>query len=75
MAGRKVKKSFEDNLEELDNIISEMESGELDLDKSVEKYKEGMNLLAKCQEILNSAEGKVQKIMVDNSKINYEEFE
>ena len=34
--------SIEDTFEKLDNILSEMESGELTMNESFKKYKEGM---------------------------------
>ena len=34
--------SFEDAMKELENVVSELESGDLTLDKSIEKFKKGI---------------------------------
>lgn len=39
--------SIEDTFEKLDNILSEMESGELTMNESFKKYKEGIELVKK----------------------------
>ena len=56
-------KSFEEKLAKLEEIINELESKELSLDKTVEKYKEGLELskelhkeLEKAQEIIKVEE-------------------
>ena len=51
-----MKKSFEDNMEELENIVKELEEGKLDLEKSVEKFEEGMKISKECNEMLENAE-------------------
>mgnify|MGYP003338951632 CR=1 FL=1 len=41
----KKEKTFEESVKELEKIVSELESGELDLDKSISKYSEAMKLI------------------------------
>ena len=36
--------TFEENLKQLENIVEQLESGEVDLEKSVELYEKGMIL-------------------------------
>ena len=36
--------TFEDNLKKLEDIVNQLESGEIDLEKSVELYEKGMIL-------------------------------
>ena len=47
---------FEDKLKELEKIINELESGEIDLDSSIEKYTKAMKLVKECDEKLNKIE-------------------
>lgn len=64
---------FEEKLKELETIINELESGEIDLDLSIEKYTEAMKLVKQCDEKLKNAEEKVNKIVTENG--NLEDFE
>lgn len=52
--------SLEDTFTKLEDIINQMESGELTMNESFKKYKEGMELVKKC----NSMIDKVEKEMV-----------
>ena len=45
--------NFEENMENLEKIVQELEKGELNLDDSIKKFEEGMNLSKKCNEILS----------------------
>ncbi len=53
------KVSFEDNLKRLGEIVSELEKGELPLEKSVELYSEGVKLSAACRKQLDEAQIKI----------------
>ena len=60
---------FEDAVKELEKIISQLESGELDLDKSIKEYTEAMKLIDFCEKKLNSATKTVNKLVEENGKI------
>ena len=69
---------FEDNLKELEIIINELETGEIDLDSSIEKYTKAMKLVSTCEKKLNEVEEKVNKILNENGELedfNIEENE
>lgn len=51
--------NFEENVEQLEKIVQELEKGDLNLDESIKKFEEGMNLSKKCNEILEEAEKKI----------------
>jgi len=57
---KKSKLTFEQALERLENIVSEMEEGEVPLEKSIDKYAEGIELIKQCRKILTTAEKKIQ---------------
>ncbi len=64
-----MKKSFEENLEELENIVKELESGNVNLDDAINKYSEAMKLVKLCEDKIKSAEEMVTKIVKDNGEI------
>ena len=59
------KESFETNLINLEKIVSELESGQLSLEESLEKYKKGIDLVKKCNTIIENAEKEVQRLTED----------
>ena len=65
-------KTFEQALQELEVIVKELESGNVDLDKAISKYTEAMKLSKFCSEKLNDATAKVNKILTEDN--NLEEF-
>ena len=68
------KDNFENNLKSVDEIIEQLESGELSLDDSIKAYEKAMKLLKNSSDILNQAEGKVLKVIESNSgNIEFEE--
>jgi len=54
---------FEEALSELENIIAELEGGELSLDDSLERYERGIKALNACRRILGEAEKKIQLLL------------
>lgn len=66
---KKENETFESSVKKLEVIISELESGELDLDKSISKYTEAMGLIENCENKLNSATETINKIVEKNGKI------
>jgi len=67
--------TFEQNLKKLEHIVDQLESGEIDLEKSVELYEKGMILKNKCAEKLKKVELQINKIKLENNKIIKEDFE
>ena len=65
---------FEDNLKKLEEIVEQLESGEIDLEKSVELYEKGILLKNNCEEKLKKVEMQIKKIKLDNNKITKEKF-
>ncbi|MDD4077567.1 MAG: exodeoxyribonuclease VII small subunit [Bacilli bacterium] len=54
---------FEELLKELEEIVKALESGDLTLEESIEKYQRGMELSALCKEkLLGAKEVVVQKM-------------
>ena len=53
------KESFESSLHRLEEIVAELERGDLPLESSLAKYEEGVNRLKKCYTILEVIEKKI----------------
>jgi len=54
--------SFEDALKQLEEIVQQLEGGNVALDKSIELYERGEKLKDRCEKLLNSAEARIEKI-------------
>lgn len=67
--------NFEENIEQLEKVVQELESGNLNLDNSIKKFEEGMNLSKKCNEILEEAEKKITILIKKDDKVEEEDFE
>ncbi|HVQ39195.1 MAG TPA: exodeoxyribonuclease VII small subunit [Pyrinomonadaceae bacterium] len=59
-------KSFEASLEALEQIVHELEQGDLPLEKSLELFEQGIGLSRQCQERLNQAERRIEVLLRDN---------
>ncbi len=57
---------FESALEELENLVSKMETGELSLDESLKAFERGIELTRTCQSTLEAAELRIQMLTPDN---------
>ncbi len=55
----KEKESFEEKMQKLEQIVGELEKGDLNLDDSVKKFEEGINISKECNKILEDAEKKI----------------
>lgn len=66
-------KKFEEKIKELEEIINTLESGEIDLDDSINKYTEAMKLVKECDEELKKVEEKISKIALEDGRL--EDFE
>ena len=67
--------TFEENLKKLEDIVEQLESGEIDLERSVELYEKGMILKNNCEEKLKKVEIQIKKIKIENNQVKKEDFE
>lgn len=58
---------FESGLKELENLVHALESGELPLNESLQKFERGVELYKNCRVTLDQAEKKI-KILSDSLK-------
>lgn len=66
------KKSFEEALQNLEELVRELEKGDIELSDAVTKYNEGMKLSEYCNTLLKEAEGVIVKMMKDNKLEDFE---
>ncbi|NCN85507.1 MAG: exodeoxyribonuclease VII small subunit [Sphingomonadales bacterium] len=57
--------NFEDALKRLEEIVRKLESGDVPLDQSIELYSEGEKLRGLCQQRLEAAQARIEKITLD----------
>ncbi len=55
-------KSFEEAVGELEQILSDMERGEVPLEESLVRYERGNYLLQYCRQILGKAEEQIEQL-------------
>lgn len=60
-------KKFEEAMERLEHIVESLESGDLSLEDSLERFEEGMKLVGFCSKKLEEAEQKVTLLIKDQS--------
>jgi exodeoxyribonuclease VII small subunit len=64
---------FESSLLELEAIVSQMESGNLPLEQSINAYKRGAVLLQNCQKSLGEAEQQVRILTEANQLVVFDQ--
>jgi len=60
---------FEEALRRLEQIVEELEGGELSLEESLKQYEEGVALSTLCAKRLEEAKKKIELLMKENGKL------
>lgn len=60
---------FEKSLAELESLVEQMEQGELSLEDSLKCFERGVRLAQTCQQALQAAEQKVEKLIEKNGQM------
>ena len=58
-----MKKNFETSLKELEEIVEQLEAGDLPLERSLELFEQGVKLSRDCQQRLDEAERRVELLL------------
>jgi len=69
MAAKKQSATFEQALEELEQLVERLEAGDLPLDEALADFERGVKLTRECQKKLASAEQKVKVLMEENGSV------
>ncbi len=74
MTKKKSTSLFEDSLTEIEQLVVQLEQGEISLEDSLKSFERGVNLTRVCQKALQAAEQKVQILIEKNGTQNLESF-
>lgn len=66
--------NFEKNMSDLENIVTELEKGDLNLDESISKFEEGIKISKECNKILEEAEKKITILLEKDGDVKEENF-
>lgn len=69
MAAKKKAATFEQALEELEELVERLEAGDLPLEEALTDFERGVKLTRECQQKLASAEQKVRVLMEESGEI------
>ena len=64
----KDQQSFEEMMQELENIVQKLDNETVSLEESLELYQRGMKLSATCDATLKDAEKKVNELIKDEAE-------
>jgi exodeoxyribonuclease VII small subunit len=67
--------SFEKSLARLEQIVQEMEGGDLSLEKMIERFEEGTALIRTCSAKLSEVEKKIDLLVKKGDEVVAEPFE
>lgn len=67
-------KSFEEMIDELENIVKSLEKDNLNLDESISKFETGMRLAKDCNRKIEEAEKKITILLNENDDLKEENF-
>ncbi|MCE9588939.1 MAG: exodeoxyribonuclease VII small subunit [Planctomycetes bacterium] len=56
---------FEEAIEKLEAIISDIESGQVGLEECIEQYEQGVKLITRCREVLDKAQTRITELTAD----------
>ena len=66
--------NFEKNMSDLENIVTELEKGDLNLDESISKFEEGIKISKQCNKILEDAEKKITILLEKDGEVKEKNF-
>jgi exodeoxyribonuclease VII small subunit len=67
--------TFEQAIDQLNQIVSRIEQGQVPLQESLEQYEKGMTLIQHCRGILQDAEKRIEQISAKNESASAESEE
>lgn len=61
-------KTFEESLQELQDVVNNLEQGDIPLEKALSEFQKGIQLSSQLQDTLKNAEKTLTKVMKDNGE-------
>lgn len=74
MATKKKSIDFEKSLNQLDQLVTAMESGDMSLEESLSSFEQGVKLTRECQQALSEAEQKVELLLQTSHGLERQPF-
>ncbi|MCL2144352.1 MAG: exodeoxyribonuclease VII small subunit [Endomicrobia bacterium] len=74
-SAKNTEKKFEKSLKRLEEIVNDMESADPDLDKALQLFTEGIELVRFCSSQLSDAKKQVEILIKEDGEIKKEKFE
>jgi exodeoxyribonuclease VII small subunit len=69
------KEKFEDALEKLENIVRDMERGEMPLDSALKSFEEGIRLIRFCSAKLEETQRRVDQLLEKENSLQIKKFQ
>ena len=69
------KEKFEDALEKLENIVRDMERGEMPLDSALKSFEEGIRLIRFCSAKLEDTQRRVEQLLEKENSLQIKNFQ
>ncbi len=63
----KKKQTFEASLKKLEEIVTQLEEGDLSLEESLKLFEDGVKLSRECQDRLDQAERRIEVLLKDRN--------
>jgi exodeoxyribonuclease VII small subunit len=60
--------SFEQAIKRLEQVVRELETGDLPLDAALALFQEGVMLTRRCGSLLDAAEARIEKLLEQNGE-------
>jgi exodeoxyribonuclease VII small subunit len=67
-------KSFEDSVKELEDLIEDLEKGDIPLEEAIKKFEAGISLIKYCNKKLDEAERKIEIVLKDDNEVKTAPF-
>ena len=67
--------TFEQSMKALEELVSELEAGGIDLDRSIEVYEKAVILRNRCRRVLDESERRIKAIMETSGTVVEEDFD
>ena len=69
------KEKFEDALEKLENIVRDMERGDMPLDSALKSFEEGIRLIRFCSAKLDETQRRVEQLLEKENSLQKKNFQ
>ena len=69
-----MEKTFEQSMQELEQVVLELEKGDLSLEMAISKFENGIKLSKECSDKLDAAEKKINVLVANKEELTEQPF-